>query len=179
VSITSTWTWKAGQEQYDNQAYVPLTLALHMNPPSSSGYKVGTSLDFAITLADDGTAPVTLSEPLALEVQVRRLNKGVAGPVLWEAVLPSTPTTIGIGTINVSWKQTDSTGQPVGPGTYQASVKTPISVNYTMAGKSGTETLAGTGSPIDGETFSTIFQITGWVRPVFRTSRTRMPYSAI
>ena len=131
VSITSKWTWKAGQEQYANQTYVPLTLALHMNPPSSSGYKVGTSLDFAITLADDGAALVTLSEPLALEVQVQRLNKGAAGPVFWEAVLPSTPTTIGIGTINLSWKQTDSTGQPVGPGTYQASLKTPIPVSYT------------------------------------------------
>lgn len=132
-----------------------------MNPPNPYGYTVGTSLDFAVTLADDGSAPVTLSAPLALEVQVQRLNKGVAGPALWEAVLPSTPTTIGIGTINVPWKQADSNGQPVGPGTYQASLKTPIPVNYTMAGKSGTETFSGTGSPIDGETFSTTFQIAG------------------
>ena len=161
VSSTSAWTWKSGQEQYDNQAYVPLTLALHMNPPSSKGYKVGTPLDFAITLADDGDAPVTLSEPLALAVQVQRLNKGVPGSVLWEGVLPSAPTTIGIGTINVSWKQTDSAGQALDPGTYQASLKTPITVNYTMAGKSGAETFSGIGSPIDGETFATIFQITG------------------
>lgn len=138
---------------------MPLTLALHMNPPSSIGYRVGTRLDFAVTLADDGSAPVVLSEPLSLEVQVRRLYKGIAGPVLWEAVLPPTPTTVGIGTINLSWKQTDSTGQPVGPGMYQVSFKTPIPVHYVLAGKSGAETFSGTGSPVDGEMFSAIFQI--------------------
>jgi len=159
AAVPGAWTWVATDHTLacPSCTYRPIAADLSVAGGTGVPFPAGTSIDVRVSIADVGSGPIVLRGAVSLPVEV---VPTAGGSALWTGVLPALPSRwSGNGDLSFVWNERNSAGRLVPAGAYLLELKLPLTIDYTMGGAAGRETLQGVGDPASGETFAVPLRI--------------------